>query len=52
MNEPSQICNLAPVCGRSLLVMEKDGSLYSCERFVYPEYKLATCATRTSGLAM
>ena len=40
MNEPSQMCNLAPVCGRSLVAMEKDGSLYSCERFVYPEYRL------------
>jgi uncharacterized protein len=40
MNEPAQMCNLAPVCGRSLVAMEKDGSLYSCDRFVYPEYRL------------
>ena len=40
LNEPSQICTLGPVCGRSLVTMEKDGSLYSCDRFVYPEYRL------------
>ena len=40
MNEPAQMCNLAAVCGRSLIAMEKDGSLYSCDRFVYPEYRL------------
>lgn len=40
MNEPAQMCNLAPVCGRSLLALERDGSLYSCERLVYPEYRL------------
>ncbi|MGI6415997.1 MAG: radical SAM protein [Thermoguttaceae bacterium] len=40
MNEPAQMCNLAPVCGRSLVALEKDGSLYSCERLVYPEYRL------------
>ena len=40
MGRPSQICSLAPVCGRSLVTMEKDGSLYSCDHFVYPEYRL------------
>ena len=40
MGKPAQICSLAPVCGRSLVTMEKDGSLYSCDHFVYPEYRL------------
>ncbi len=40
MGKPAQICTLAPVCGRSLVTMEKDGSLYSCDHFVYPEYRL------------
>jgi uncharacterized protein len=40
MGEPAQICTLAEVCGRSLMAIETDGSLYSCERFVYPEYSL------------
>ncbi len=40
MGKPAQICSLAPVCGRSLVTMEHDGSLYSCDHFVYPEYRL------------
>ena len=40
MGKPPQICSLAPICGRSLVTMEKDGSLYSCDHFVYPEYRL------------
>lgn len=40
MGRPALICSLAGVCGRSLLTLERDGSLYSCDHFVYPEYKL------------
>ncbi len=40
MGDPAQICTLAGVCGRSLVTIERDGSVYSCDRFVYPEYKL------------
>jgi uncharacterized protein len=40
MGQPAQICTLAGVCGRSLVTIEKDGGIYSCERFVYPEFKL------------
>ena len=40
MGKPAQICNLAEVCGRSLVTMDKDGSLYACDHFVYPEYRL------------
>jgi uncharacterized protein len=40
MGKPANICSLAGVCGRSLVTIEKDGSIYSCDRFVYPEYKL------------
>ncbi len=40
MGLPAQICSLGEVCGRSLLAMESDGSLYSCDRFVFPEYRL------------
>jgi uncharacterized protein len=39
MQEPAQICTMAEVCGRSVAV-EKDGSVYSCDHFVYPEYRL------------
>jgi uncharacterized protein len=39
MNRPAQICTMAEVCGRCVAV-EKDGSVFSCDHFVYPEYKL------------
>jgi uncharacterized protein len=39
MGLPAQLCFLAEVCGRALAI-EKDGSLYSCDRFVYPEHRL------------
>ncbi len=39
MQQPAQVCALAEVCGRSL-ALEKDGSLYPCDHFVYPEYRL------------
>ncbi|MBN1912211.1 MAG: SPASM domain-containing protein, partial [Pirellulales bacterium] len=40
MGQPALICTLAGVCGRSLVTMEMDGSLYSCDHFVFPEYRL------------
>lgn len=39
MGQPPEICTLADACGPSL-ALEKDGSLYACDHFVYPEYKL------------
>lgn len=36
--EPAQLCVLAEVCGRGL-VMENDGSVYACDHFAYPEYR-------------
>ena len=50
MGKPAQICTLAPVCGRSLVTMEKDGSLYSCDHFVYPEYRLGNLNDETASL--
>ena len=45
MGKPAQICTLADVCGRSLAI-ESDGSVYSCDHFVYPEYKLGSLADK------
>jgi uncharacterized protein len=39
MRQPPQICTLAEVCGRALAI-EADGSVYSCDHYVYPEYRL------------
>jgi uncharacterized protein len=36
---PPLMCVTADVCGRSL-AMERDGSVYSCDHYVYPEFKI------------
>ncbi len=36
---PAQMCVSSPMCGKAL-ALEHDGSLYSCDHFVYPEYRL------------
>jgi uncharacterized protein len=50
MNERAQICTMAEVCGRCLAV-EKDGSVYSCDHFVYPEYRLGNIQDDSRTLA-
>jgi uncharacterized protein len=51
MGKPARICSLAPVCGRSLVTMEMDGSLYSCDHFVYPEHRLGNLNDEDCQLA-
>lgn len=51
MRQPAQMCSLAEVCGRSLIVMDKDGSLYPCEHFVFPEYRLGNSRDEDCRLA-
>jgi len=36
---PAQMCTSGPICGKAM-ALEHDGNLYSCDHFVYPEYKL------------
>jgi len=36
---PATTCNSSKICGRSL-VLEHDGSTYSCDHYVYPPYLL------------
>ncbi len=48
--QPS-VCSLCETCGTSLTV-EHNGDVYSCDHFVYPEYKLGNIHTdRLSDLA-
>lgn len=47
---PAQSCFFAEVCGRSL-ALEWDGSLYPCDHFVYPEYKLGSLPDENRPLA-
>lgn len=49
MRQPAQLCLLAEVCGRSIAV-EKDGSIYSCDHFVYPEYRLGNLGDKDCKL--
>jgi uncharacterized protein len=49
MGQPATMCVLADVCGRALAI-EKDGSVYSCDRFVYPEYRLGNIRTEPRQL--
>ena len=39
-------CRMAPFCGKGLAI-EYDGSVYSCDHFVYPEYKLGNISEGT-----
>lgn len=37
--EPAQMCTQSEFCGKALAV-EHDGEVYSCDHFVYPEYRI------------
>jgi uncharacterized protein len=39
MGMPSSACYYSDVCGKAL-AFEHDGSVYSCDHYVYPEYRL------------
>lgn len=39
MGRPSPLCIFSPICGKGL-AMEHNGDVYSCDHYVYPEYKL------------
>lgn len=43
MGVPPGVCTLAPRCGHAGII-EHDGSVYSCDHFVYPEYRLGNIA--------
>lgn len=38
-DQPAQICVFSPQCG-SAFALEANGDVYSCDHYVYPEYKL------------
>jgi uncharacterized protein len=48
MGRPSQVCIHAEFCGKGVVV-EHDGSVYSCDHYVYPEYRLGTIRDRSLG---
>jgi uncharacterized protein len=44
MGYPSTLCVFGETCGDAL-AMEHNGDLYSCDHYVYPQYKLGNVAT-------
>ncbi len=44
MGKPAQICVMSEFCGKALAI-EHNGDFYSCDHFVYPEYKLGNIRT-------
>lgn len=45
---PPGVCHLAPRCGQSLIV-EKNGDVYSCDHFMYPDFCLGNIVTDDLG---
>lgn len=45
------LCTMAPTCGHAG-VMEYNGDVYSCDHFVFPEYKLGNIADLSLGEMM
>jgi len=39
MGQPSQLCIYHEFCGKGMAI-EHDGSVYACDHYVYPEYKV------------
>jgi uncharacterized protein len=46
MGMPSSLCVFADTCGNAM-AMEHNGDLYSCDHYVYPQYKLGNIAERS-----
>jgi uncharacterized protein len=48
MGLPSQLCIHAEFCGKGVAI-EHDGSVYACDHYVYPEYRLGNVSERSLG---
>ena len=48
MGRESQMCVYHEFCGKAV-ALEHDGSLYSCDHYVYPEYKLGNITETESS---
>ena len=48
VGEPSPVCIFSKTCGRAV-AMEHDGSVFACDHYVYPEYKLGNVLTDNLG---
>ena len=48
MGMPSQNCIYSQFCGKGVAI-EHDGSVYACDHYVYPEYKLGSIRQKSLG---
>jgi uncharacterized protein len=48
MGLPSQVCVHSEICGKST-ALEHDGDVYSCDHYVYPEYRLGNIRQQSLG---
>ena len=48
VGQESQLCIYHEFCGKGV-ALEHDGSLYSCDHYVYPEYKLGNILQTSSS---
>ena len=48
MGKPAQICVYHEFCGKGV-ALEHDGNVYSCDHYVYPEYKLGNIQETSSS---
>ncbi len=52
IGRPSPLCIFSPLCGKGL-ALEHDGSLYACDHYVYPEYRLGNVKqTKLTDMAL
>ena len=45
MGHVSPLCTHSPMCGKGL-ALERDGSVYACDHYVYPEYRIGNLLER------
>ncbi len=48
MGLPSQVCVHSEICGKGA-ALEHDGDVYSCDHYVYPEYRLGNIRQQSLG---
>ena len=48
MGMPSQLCVNSEICGKGVAI-EHDGSVFACDHYVYPEYRLGNVKQRSLG---
>jgi uncharacterized protein len=48
MGHASPLCTQGPLCGKGL-ALERDGSVYACDHYVYPEYRAGNIREKPLG---